>query len=437
MLRYERLQENEAKKDQRGAAQRDRDRVLYTSYLRRLSQVTQVVSPEEGVIFHNRLTHTLEVAQIGRRIAEMLLEQNGERVVNKLGGLNPEIVETAALAHDLGHPPYGHAVEEELDQIVRLTHKVTDGYEGNAQSFRIVNRLATRDPDNEGLNLTRASLNAVLKYPWLRGEEPTGKTPRKFGVYRTEHRHYAEARRSHSGLCKGQSLEAQIMDWADDVAYAVHDLDDFYRAGLVPLDRMRNKEDGEFKYFLESMTPDGDKDALSDTLESIAKSSPAARRYKETIEERKLMRRFTSSLVDRFVRRVKLAGDVEDPDLLIVPEDAKRDVALLKDLTKFYVISHPSLKLQQHGQREVVANLFRIYWTACKSPSKDEDRRNAWEILPEDVRIKLNRVGDGIAHEDKVRTIADLIASMTERQLIITHSKLTGTTPGSISDLIY
>jgi len=131
--------------------------------------------PPQGHVFHNRLTHSLQVAQVGRRIAEKLLrEANSDEIA-----IDPDVVEAACLAHDIGHPPFGHIAEQEMDSIARQ-HGVDDGFEGNAQSFRIVTRLAMGSTDN-GLNLTRATLNAVLKYPWLHGKNAM--KPDKWGAY--------------------------------------------------------------------------------------------------------------------------------------------------------------------------------------------------------------------------------------------------------------
>lgn len=216
---------------------------MYAAAWRRLGHVTQVVSPTEGIVFHDRLTHTLEVAQIGRRIAERLLSDEGKDKADRLGGINADVVETAALVHDLGHPPYGHAVETELNRLVsEHTH---DGYEGNAQSFRIVTNLARRRVAFGGLNLTRASLNAALKYPWPRANHMDAAKRykgdgvdryKKWGVYRTESKDYDWAREL-LPIGDKKTVEAEIMDWADDVAYAVHDVEDFYRAGRIPLER--------------------------------------------------------------------------------------------------------------------------------------------------------------------------------------------------------
>ena len=231
--------------DPRTPFQRDRDRVLYSPEFRRLSGVTQVASAGEGDFFHNRLTHSLKVAQVGRRLAERLRETYPREVLCAWGGLNPDVVETAGLAHDLGHPPFGHHGEEVICKSVEK-NKDKNGFEGNAQSFRIVTRLAAHmdndrdlddDPDaddDSGLNLTRATLNAILKYPWLR--EKFGKRKQKWGAYRADKDRFMWVRSGRPD--KSPDLEAELMDWADDVTYAVHDLDDFYRAGLIPIHRL-------------------------------------------------------------------------------------------------------------------------------------------------------------------------------------------------------
>ncbi len=151
----------------RTVAERDRDRILYTTALRRLAGVMQVVAPNEGHVVHNRLTHVLEVAQIARRLAERLIRCTSRKDIKAVGGLSAEIAEAAAFAHDLGHPPFGHVAEEELDALA-VQAGSPDGFEGNAQSFRIVTKLATRRVKETGLDLSRATLAAILKYPWLR-----------------------------------------------------------------------------------------------------------------------------------------------------------------------------------------------------------------------------------------------------------------------------
>jgi dGTPase len=144
----------EIQQPSRSAFERDRDRILYSEPFRRLAGVTQVVHAAEGHAFHNRLTHSLKVAQFGRRITQRFLAHQPALA----SFLNADVVETACLAHDLGHPPFGHVGEEELNRSLTSDYGVADGYEGNAQSFRIVTKLAVRSDKHEGLNLTRASL---------------------------------------------------------------------------------------------------------------------------------------------------------------------------------------------------------------------------------------------------------------------------------------
>jgi dGTPase len=400
--------------------------------LRRLGHVTQVVSPTEGIVFHNRLTHTHEVAQIGRRVAERLTAtEEDRRKANRLGGINPDVVETAALVHDLGHPPYGHAVEKELDHQVSEEYSVHDGYEGNAQSFRIVTKLAMRGSRIPGLNLTRASLNAILKYPWFRtSKEEDEYRHKKRGAYRTEQDEFDFARKFHRGRTEGQCVEAAIMDWADDVAYAVHDVDDFYRAGLIPLDRLRNRLDHEVDRFCEYAAGklDKDVDEVREALRSVVASSPIIEPYIGTDEQRQQLRTFTAGLIGKYVTAVTLADDPDDKHPLIRPPFLLTQVDVLKELTWFYVIHNRAIKTQQYGQRKVVKDLFEVYFEATKN--EDDDVHG---ILPASQQEHLRRSD---THEERVRVVADLISSMTEDQLMLTHHKLFGIELGSITDLI-
>ena len=167
---------------------------------------------------------------MARRLAEKLLRDTdaiGPRAARALGELDPDAAEAAGLAHDLGHPPFGHVAE----QILRDTTSAS--FEGNPQTFRIVTNLAVRTMDSPGLMLTRRTLNGILKYPWLREIEGSDKRKSKWGAYEPDKGAFAWVRRDSQP--DEPSLTARIMDWADDVTYAVHDLQDFYQAGLVPL----------------------------------------------------------------------------------------------------------------------------------------------------------------------------------------------------------
>jgi len=185
----------------------------------------------EGGVFHTRQQHTIKVAQVGRRLAQKLSREQTSQA--KFRGLDPEVVEAACMAHDLGHPPFGHVGEETLHELVKKHD--TDGFEGNAQSFRILTKLAVRyPPPIPGMDLTRATLAACLKYPWLKGN--TGKKKKKWSAYRSEKGAFDFAREFHPHEQK--TLEAELMDWADDVAYSVHDLEDFHRCNALPWQRV-------------------------------------------------------------------------------------------------------------------------------------------------------------------------------------------------------
>ena len=212
--------------DYRHPFARDYDRLVHTSAFRRLQGKTGVVAPGEADFFRTRLTHTIEVSQLSRRLGWKL-------------GAHPDVVEAAAVMHDFGHAPFGHVGEESLSDAVDRTAAAwgldpaaVGGYEGNAQTFRLVTTRLVGSSAKPGLHLTRATLDAATKYPWQRGEVGD----QKWCFYPTEleqaawMREPVPAERQYT-----QSFEAQVMEWADDVAYAIHDLEDFCLAGLLPL----------------------------------------------------------------------------------------------------------------------------------------------------------------------------------------------------------
>lgn len=414
--------------DQRRPGQRDRDRVLYTSALRRLAGVTQVVSASEGLIFHNRLTHTLEVAQISRRLAEMLLGQTPSNVLTAVGGLDPEVAEASALAHDLGHPPFGHVVEKELNALVSGSG-VFDGFEGNAQSFRVVTKLARRNESFAGLNLTRGTLNAILKYPWFRTPEV-----HKWGAYYSERMEFEWARELFLSD-PNKSAEAELMDWADDVAYSVHDVEDFYRAGLIPIDRMILDTDERERFLTGALRRlrSGDvysrhgEAALREAFNGLADLFPINELYNDTLRQRSLLRSWTAGLVGRYIVAISLTDpNHNNGKRASIASNAEAEVNMLKQLTWHYVIDNPALDTQQYGQRRVVRDLFEIYHEAT---NKREDS----VIFPVSYREQLE---DASTSAERIRIVTDLLASMTEQQLLSMHRRLTGVSLGSVLDAI-
>lgn len=439
--RFTRRHDEGAKEDQRQAGQRDRDRILYTGAFQRLAGVTQVVGPLEGYVFHNRLTHTLEVAQIARRLAEKLAADHGE-LVHELGGLDPDVVEAAALAHDLGHPPFGHIAEEELDRLARK-HGASDGFEGNAQSFRILVRLTAHRDRYKGLNLTRATLTAVLKYPWKRDVEdprPANRRYKKYGYYRSEEEDFRFARDGFPA--DGQkSLEAEVMDYADAVAYSVHDLDDFYRAGLIPLDRLIPTERGRSPRELDSFLVRWvDRDRVDGRLveerraqlESFLASLPVRDPYTGTFDQRALLRTCTSNLIKEFVFAAQLDPERGHGSFLQVDPALQFNIDFLHGLVEDYVIINPRLGTQQHGQRHVIENLFTVYLAGVRARNK--------ALIPPLFHRELDEVlggTDGDPHPTQVRMAVDIVAGFTDNQALGMHRRLLGVSPGSVTELLH
>jgi len=440
--------------DQRSPLEKDRDRILYSTALRRLASVTQVVGAAEGHVFHNRLTHTLEVAQLARRLAEKLRSEQSE-LIDVVGGVEPEVAEAAALAHDLGHPPFGHIAEQQLDQMLVRDHSVDDGFEGNAQTFRVLTRLSVRAPEHVGQNLTAATLNAVLKYPWPRASRDVDAfRHRKYGAYQSEARDFEFARSVQPPAASGKkSAEAEIMDWADDIAYAVHDMEDFYRAGFIPIHLLMENDERELTKFVDGTflrwsrdfrpVPGRIKDeelreAFTNLVRGIRESHPIAEPYEGTIEHRAILRSLTSELISRYVLGAAPAfeapfklrePDSNDDRLVEIQPEAERELIMLKQLTWFYVIQRPSLAGQQTGQRRVVEDLFSIFYKATKTVVTRD-------VLPTSAKQLLERqMGNPVSRPDeelRCRIAADVVSGLSEQQAIGLHSRFTGVEPGSI-----
>lgn len=299
--RQARLSTTRGPTDRRSSTQRDRARVLYSHYLQRLSGVTQVVTPDvRSPLLHNRQMHSLKVSLVAKEIAEDIIfrarssKPEWLEAIRKSGGLDSVVCEVAGLAHDLGHPPFGHVSEEILDSFVKYEGEFADsapengsieravmvgedlvgmslsgamavqGFEGNAQSFRILARLDSHKERSRvrtnGLDLTPATLAAVLKYPWWKSKDQPDYQA-KYGCYPDDLETFRHARAWIPELIgpQRQTIEAAIMDTADDITYAVHDLQDFFVARLIDsrdvvslivnqIDLMRSADYSEFSH---------------------------------------------------------------------------------------------------------------------------------------------------------------------------------------------
>lgn len=418
---------------------------MYSPEFRRLSGITQVISPSGNHPTHNRLTHTLEVAQVGRSIAQNLLascDPEDPYLANS-GGLDPEVVEAAALAHDIGHPPFGHVTETILNSILRS--KTDWGFEGNAQTFRILTKLAIKDDVYPGLNLTRATLSAVSKYPWLQG--PDQKTSTKWGAYESEKEDLDFSRqhlprelqqasqRPDSSL---QTLEAQIMDWADDVAYAVHDVDDFFRVGLIPLDRLKS-DSAERSRFIDyhiSRLGDSNPNVEKIAVGLLGDESPFTRPFDGSYTAIAGLHRRSSAFVHRYITGSKLARiDGEERYRLEVDDQLRCEVDVLKSLLWMYVIENRILLSLRFGYASLIEELFNRLEVAAlgtQEQSRRGERKNP-RIFPEYFSAQIQ---EDTSDDDVYRLIADFIASLTESQAIDLHHRLTGISFGKSLDQI-
>ena len=378
---------------------RDRARVLHSASLRRLSAKTQVVQPDSDDFVRNRLTHSLEVAQIGREFGSAL-------------GCDADVVDTACLAHDLGHPPFGHNGETALNDIAADI----GGFEGNAQTLRLLTRLEAKrvHPNGRpaGLNLTRASLDAVTKYPWEDDEDRWG-TP-KFGVYGDD----LEVFRWYRGSRPDgrRCLEAQTMDWSDDVAYSVHDVEDGVASLRLDLRALRSPTDMApvMTMTRELYARDMDEAELTEALARLLGTGWIPQSHNGSRGDLAVLKDMTSLLIGRFVQTVGLATRAkygEGPLTryaadLVIPDGIRAECAVLKGTAAHFVMFTDERRSLMGGQRTQIHALVEAYRAEPQA------------------RLDPMHLGDFLGAADEgaaLRVIIDQVASLSDPRAKMLH----------------
>ncbi len=390
--------------------ERDRARVLHSSALRRLGFKTQVVSPNSDDFVRTRLTHSLEVAQVGREVGRMI-------------GCDPDVVDAACLSHDLGHPPFGHNGEAALDAIA----EDAGGFEGNAQTLRLLTRLEPKvigpDGASAGLNLTRASLDAACKYPWTRAKAPVkeGARSRKFGVYEDDLPVFAWLREGAPAGVK--CLEAQVMDLADDISYSVHDVEDAVFAGHVQLGWMSRPVERErvILWTRRWYTPDRDPDELDAALRRLEALPEWQPDMTGTRASMAALKALTSRLIGRFSGAALAATRAEFGDgrltryaaQIRVPRETENEIAVMKGIATAYVMAVRDQEPLYENQREILTVLVEALLETdglFLDPVFAADWR---ELGPADDAARL-------------RLAVDQVASLTDSSAVRLHDRITG-----------
>jgi dGTPase len=386
-----------AKRGGRTEFARDRARIIHSFALRRLAAKTQVAVPWATDFPRTRLSHSLECAQVGRELGAAL-------------GADPDLMEGACLAHDIGHPPFGHNGEEALNQIASSC----GGFEGNAQSIRLLIRLEAKTvlPDGKsiGLNLTRASLDAATKYPWSRVENA-----RKFGVYEDDLEIFNWYR---SGVESGKtSMEAQIMDWSDDVAYSVHDLEDSLVSGQIKLDQLSSDLPKLFKVAQQMYLADITESEMQSALAALQKLSCWPRYYDGTHRSLARLKDLASQLIGRFAQAAEVATQEKygDGDLtrynanLVVPRAQRVEVALLKSMAGHYVINASDSQVRYGEQQRLLTELVEAILESAPNTLESFFLQD-WQNAQTD--------------QARLRVVIDQVASLTDPGAVALHKRL-------------
>ncbi|WP_229116593.1 deoxyguanosinetriphosphate triphosphohydrolase family protein [Parenemella sanctibonifatiensis] len=471
----------------------DLERLRFAPAFSRLAEVTQVVTAgTTGSMTHNRLSHSIKVTAVARAISVVLVDRHERSELDALGGLDPVVVQAAAVAHDLGHPPFGHLGEQTLDRLARDRFGLTDGFEGNAQTFRILTELEVHGPGTDGLNLTAATRAAVLKYPWghdrwpdphptswqvlPRGARPApGRTgSAKFGAYVPDITEMIKVRDCFPQVRPGQqTLECSVMDLADDIAYSLHDLEDFHRSGVLQYAQVSSEFDSwlEDRGLWSAMTDDdlqrigrapgaglerlrrrlADKDewiyspdAFSEAVELINDefvNEVLAMPYDGSIQADRTLAGFLMRWLDVFSSAAVLLPDAPvRAGLVGLSARPWHRVQVLKFIHQYFVLDRPDLAMAQRGQADLLVRLIDALdaWLsddsdAARAPHRLRDlieiSREGYSRVNKEQPQWLGSPNDAeLARMARGRGIIDYVAGLTDSQAIGFAQRLSGTT---------
>ncbi|HET6502240.1 MAG TPA: dNTP triphosphohydrolase [Amycolatopsis sp.] len=486
----------------------DRDRIVGSPFFARLGGVTQVVSAAGSGLLHNRLTHSLKVAQVARAIAERLLASaDAGQLIGKLGGLDPDVAEAAAFAHDLGHPPFGHLGEQVLDRVARHRFGLADGFEGNAQTFRILTTTDVRGPSGIGLDLTAAVRAAVLKYPWARLHRPDphpaslrvpprgaaepagapGTGSSKFSAYSTDLADVEQARAPFAGLIEPwqQTVEASVMDTADDIAYAIHDLQDFHRIGVLQhapvaaelgewlaqrldlagrdeatlvaqarrpgrsLELLRRRMHAKDSWIV-------DDDAFAEAVRRVRAElvdGLLATAFDGSVEAEQATAAFSARWTARLVGGMVVVASPTTRSGHVTLRPAQwHEVQVLKFVHRQFVLLRPELALHQRGQASLLTTLVDALdaWLGDRDEISRLPRRlhdlvelahaEFGELARHDPELLIGATGEPVTGSDALRGLArgraviDFVSSLTDKQAATLLDALSGRSSQPWSD---
>lgn len=398
------------KSKSRTAFERDRARLIHSSALRRLGAKSQILIAGTDDFARTRLTHTLEVAQIGRQIGKLL-------------GCDPDVVDCACLAHDLGHPPFGHNGERALASIAAHI----GGFEGNAQTLRLLTRLEPKvfheDGRSAGVNLTRASLDAAVKYPWTLAEadqHPKGERSKKYCVYPDDE---AVFRWLKIGAPEAtRPMECQVMDLADDIAYSVHDVEDAIATGAFNPIALTDP------CIIDSIVTQTrawygtrwDSDRLVDALNRLRTLHMFPDNFNGSRASLAQLKNITSDLIGRFAWSVEHATRdtygsgplVRYRANVVIPEETSYEIVALKGIAVHFVMAPREREPFHEEEQRIIVDLIDVLMADSPNPSDALE-----SVFLDDWREAVN-------DDERLRVAVDQVASLTDNSALALHSIL-------------